>query len=132
MLVSLKTSATSIRLLSIELNASYTFCHTIGSTIKTTMKMISAVSLNSIQRSAITHATGVAFIMEMIGLAWKAEIAAEIMAGRNIGKLIYDFKTVCDTASVFAWVVIIVTFSIVFEKTAKYFLGRLANEFKNQ
>ena len=55
-----------------------------------------------------------------------------IIDARN-GKLIYDFKTVSyDIASVFAWVVIIVTFSIVFEKTAKYFLGRLANEFKNQ
>ena len=72
-------------------------------------------------------------VVTAIGLAWKAEIAAEIMAGRNIGKLISDFKTVSyDIASVFAWVVIIVTFSIVFEKTAKHFLGRLANEFKNQ
>ena len=68
-----------------------------------------------------------------IGLAWKAEIAAEIMTNSNIGKLIYNFKTVSyDTASIFAWTAIIVTFSIIFEKTAKHFLGRLANEFKNQ
>lgn len=67
-----------------------------------------------------------------IGLAWKAEIAAEIMTNSNIGELIYDFKTVSyDTASIFAWTAIIVTLSILFEKTAKHFLGRLANEFRN-
>ena len=67
-----------------------------------------------------------------IGLAWKAEIAAEIMTNSNIGELIYDFKTVSyDTASIFAWTVIIVTLSILFEKTAKHFLGRLANEFRS-
>ena len=72
-------------------------------------------------------------IITAIGLAWKAEIAAEIMTNSNIGKLIYDFKTVSyDTASIFAWTAIIVSFSIIFEKTAKHFLGRLANEFKNQ
>ena len=72
-------------------------------------------------------------IITAIGLAWKAEIAAEIMTNSNIGKLIYDFKTVSyDTASIFAWTAIIVTFSIIFEKSAKHFLGRLANEFKNQ
>lgn len=70
-------------------------------------------------------------IITSVGLAWKAEIAAEIMTNSNIGKLIYDFKTVSyDTASIFAWTVIIVLFSIVFEKTAKYFLGRLSNELK--
>ena len=70
-------------------------------------------------------------IITSVGLGWKAEIAAEIMTNSNIGKLIYDFKTVSyDTASIFAWTVIIVLFSIVFEKTAKYFLGRLANELK--
>ena len=71
-------------------------------------------------------------IITSVGLAWKAEIAAEIMTNSNIGKLIYDFKTVSyDTASIFAWTVIIVLLSIVFEKTTKYFLGRLANELKN-
>ena len=72
-------------------------------------------------------------IITSIGLAWKAEIAAEIMTNSNIGRLIYDFKTVSlDTASIFAWTVIIVVLSILFEKVAKYFLGRLANEFKDQ
>lgn len=71
-------------------------------------------------------------IITSVGLAWKAEIAAEIMTNSNIGKLIYNFKTVSyDTASIFAWTVIIVVFSIAFESITKRFLGRLANEFKD-
>jgi len=66
-----------------------------------------------------------------VGLAWKAEIAAEIMTNSNIGRLIYDYKTVSyDTASIFAWTVIIVSLSIIFEKVTKCFLGRLINDLK--
>ena len=65
-------------------------------------------------------------VITSIGLAWKAEVAAEIMTNSNMGRLIYDFKTVSyDTASIFAWTVIIVTLSILFEKTAKHLLRRL-------
>jgi NitT/TauT family transport system permease protein len=70
-------------------------------------------------------------IITSVGLAWKAEIAAEIMTNSNIGRLIYDYKTVSyDTASIFAWTVIIVSLSIIFEKVTKYFLGRLINDLK--
>lgn len=65
-------------------------------------------------------------IITSIGLAWKAEVAAEIMTNSNMGRLIYDFKTVSyDTASIFAWTVIIVALSLLFEKIAKYLLRRL-------
>ena len=68
-------------------------------------------------------------IVTAIGLAWKAEIAAEIMTNSNIGALIYDYKTVSyDSASIFAWTVIIVCFSIIFEKSARYLLRRASNE----
>ena len=64
-------------------------------------------------------------IVTSVGLAWKAEIAAEIMTNSNIGRLIYDYKTVSyDTAAIFAWTVIIVTLSVVFEKLSKYLFGR--------
>ena len=72
-------------------------------------------------------------IVTSVGLAWKAEIAAEIMTANNIGKLIYDFKNISwDFTPIFAWTVIIVVLSILLEKTTKYFLGRLADGFKNQ
>lgn len=70
-------------------------------------------------------------LVTSVGLAWKAEIAAEIMTNSNIGRLIYDYKTVSyDTASIFAWTVIIVSLSIIFEKVTKCFLGRLINDLK--
>lgn len=65
-------------------------------------------------------------VITSIGLAWKAEIAAEIMTYSNIGRSIQDFKTLhYDTSSVFAWAIVIITISIIFERIAKYFLGRI-------
>ena len=70
-------------------------------------------------------------IVTSVGLAWKAEVAAEIMTNSNMGKLIYNFKTVSyDTASIFAWTVIIVTLSIVFENITKRVFGRFVNVLK--
>lgn len=70
-------------------------------------------------------------IVTSIGLAWKAEVAAEIMTNSNMGKLIYNFKTVSyDTASIFAWTVVIVTLSIVFESLTKRIFGRFMNVLK--
>ena len=70
-------------------------------------------------------------IITSVGLAWKAEVAAEIMTNSNIGRLIYDFKTVSyDTASIFAWTVVIVVLSIAFESIAKRVLGGFINGLK--
>ena len=61
-----------------------------------------------------------------IGLAWKAEIAAEIMTYSNIGRSIQDFKTLSyDTASVFAWAVVIIAMSMLLEWAAKLLLRRI-------
>ncbi len=65
-------------------------------------------------------------LITSVGMAWKAEIAAEIMTGSNVGRLIYDFKNISyDTASIFAWTVIIIALSLVFEGTAKYLIRRI-------
>ena len=70
-------------------------------------------------------------IVTSVGLAWKAEVAAEIMTNSNMGRLIYDFKTVSyDTASIFAWTVVIVVLSIVFESITKRVFGRFINDLK--
>ena len=69
-------------------------------------------------------------VITSIGLAWKAEIATEIMTYNNIGYMIRDYKTFLDAASIFAWTIIIVALSILFEKGAKYLLGRLGNALK--
>ncbi len=65
-------------------------------------------------------------IITSIGLAWKAEIAAEIMTYSNIGRSIQDFKTTSyDTASVFAWALVIVVMSILLEYLTKFVLTRI-------
>ena len=92
--------------------------------------------MSPLQRiKALTIPSVLAYILPAlitsVGLAWKAEIAAEIMTNSNIGKLIYDYKTVSyDTASIFAWTVIIVTLSIALEKLTKRLLGSVINGLK--
>ena len=65
-------------------------------------------------------------IITSTGLAWKSEIAAEIIAytKNSIGQYINDAKYNFDTSSVFAWTIIIIVMSISLEKITKHFLGR--------
>ena len=66
-------------------------------------------------------------IITSIGLAWKAEIAAEIIAYTkvSIGQYIYDARYNLETPTVFAWVSVIVLFSILLEASTKFLLRRL-------
>ena len=65
-------------------------------------------------------------VITSTGLAWKAEIAAEIIAytKNSIGQGINDAKYNLNTPQVFAWTIVIIAFSIVLEKIAKKILGR--------
>ena len=65
-------------------------------------------------------------VITATGLAFKSEIAAEIIAGvrNSIGQMIYHSKDALDTASVFAWTLIGVFFSIVFERLVRFLLKR--------
>ena len=53
-----------------------------------------------------------------LGLSWKAGIAAEIIGipDGSIGEMLYQAKAYLNTVDLFAWTVIIVIVSIVFEK----------------
>ncbi len=68
-------------------------------------------------------------IITSTGLAWKAEIAAEIIAytKHSIGQGINDAKYNMDTATVFAWTLVIIFFSIILESAAKFLLRRSKN-----
>lgn len=57
-----------------------------------------------------------------LGLAWKAGIAAEIIGipDGSIGEMLYNAKAYLNTVDLFAWTVVIVVLSVVFEKL---FLG---------
>lgn len=60
------------------------------------------------------------------GLAWKSEIAAEIIAytTKSIGQNISDAKYNYDTPAVFAWSIIVILMSIALEKGAKHLIRR--------
>ena len=65
-------------------------------------------------------------IITSAGLAWKAEIAAEIIAytKKSIGQGINDAKYNMDTPTVFAWTLLIILFSILLEFGTKKLLRR--------
>lgn len=53
-----------------------------------------------------------------LGMAWKAGIAAEIIGipSGSIGRMFYDAKIYLNTTDLFAWTVIVVAISLVFEQ----------------
>ncbi len=65
-------------------------------------------------------------IITSVGLAWKSEIAAEIIAytKNSIGQCINDAKYNFDTSEVFAWTIIVIAFSIILEAVTKKVLER--------
>lgn len=80
-----------------------------------------------------------------MGLAWKAGIAAEVIAtpGFSIGAKIYDSKIYLETPQLFAWSIVVIILSVILEKTVtkmlKYFVpaegvivkNKLASDFKS-
>jgi len=64
-------------------------------------------------KSYFLSATGVA-----IGFAWKAGIAAEVIGipKGSIGERLYEAKIYLNSAELFAWTLVIVVISVVFEK----------------
>lgn len=59
-----------------------------------------------------------------IGLSWKAGIAAEVIGIPNgsIGEKLYEAKVYLSAVDLFAWTVVIVVLSVVFEKLFLHFL----------
>ncbi len=68
-------------------------------------------------------------LITSVGLAFKSQIAAEIIAYTNnsIGQYIYDAKFNFMTSEVFAWTIIIVAFSILIEALTRLLRRRLKN-----
>lgn len=66
-----------------------------------------------------------------LGISWKAGIAAEIIGipAGSIGRMFYDAKVYFNTVDLFAWTVIVVAVSVLFEKSVlallKWAFGRL-------
>ncbi len=62
-----------------------------------------------------------------LGMAWKAGIAAEILAtpDHSIGKELYYSKTYLETPTLFAWTVVVIILSLIIEKLFVWGLNRL-------
>lgn len=65
-------------------------------------------------------------ILTSIGIGWKGTIAAEVISvlEASIGYEIYNGKIYLDTASVFAWTIIIIFCSLFIEKTTKKMIAK--------
>ena len=61
-----------------------------------------------------------------LGLSWKAGIAAEVIGipDGSIGERLYEAKVYLNSADLFAWTVVIIAVSIVFEKLFLLLLRR--------
>ena len=66
-------------------------------------------------------------IITSVGLTFKSQIAAEIIAytKNSIGQYIYDANYGLNTPEVFAWAAVIVSFSIGLESLSRFLLGRM-------
>ena len=71
-------------------------------------------------------------VITAVGLAWKSEIAAEIIAytKNSIGMHINNAKSLLLTPTVFAWTVLVIVMSLLLEWMIKRLLGGLKNESK--
>ena len=67
-----------------------------------------------------------------LGLAWKAGIAAEILAtpDHSIGKELYFSKTYLETPTLFAWTLVVIVLSLFIEKLLVFGLERLSGRLR--
>jgi len=61
-----------------------------------------------------------------LGMAWKAGVAAEVigLASGSLGEALYEAKVYYNTVDLFAWTVVIVLVSVVFERAVMFLLKR--------
>lgn len=66
-----------------------------------------------------------------LGLSWKSGIMAEVIATPkpSIGREMYQAKAYLQTPKLFAWTVIVIVFSIIFEKVFLFLLKQLGRPF---
>lgn len=63
-----------------------------------------------------------------VGFAWKSGIAAEVISTphNSIGAQLYNAKVYLETADLFAWTVIVVLLSMLFERGIVFAVGKIA------
>ena len=68
-----------------------------------------------------------------LGMAWKAGIAAEVIANPNnsIGAALFDAKIYLETDRLFAWTLIVILLSVLFEKIAVKLINKIGERKKH-
>ena len=68
------------------------------------------------------------------GFAWKSGIAAEVISTPQyaIGTELYNAKVYLETTDLFAWTLIVVLFSLLFEKLILHIVSKIANNTKKE
>lgn len=68
-----------------------------------------------------------------LGLAWKAGIAAEVLAvpARSIGKELFNSKSYFETADLFAWTFVVIILSLIIELFFETLVTRLTKKRRN-
>lgn len=63
-----------------------------------------------------------------LGMSWKSGVAAEVigMPAFSLGERLYMSKIYLDTAGLFAWTLLIILLSFLFEKAVLYIVGKFA------
>ncbi|MDO4489085.1 MAG: ABC transporter permease subunit [Eubacteriales bacterium] len=69
-----------------------------------------------------------------LGMAWKSGVAAEVIGipSGSIGENLYEAKAYFNTVDLFAWTVIIVLISVVFEKVCILLLKKFFEHLENE
>jgi NitT/TauT family transport system permease protein len=69
-----------------------------------------------------------------LGFSWKAGIAAEVIGipSGSIGERLYEAKLYLMTKELFAWTIVIIFISIIFEKTIMWAIKKLMHRFGRQ
>ena len=62
-----------------------------------------------------------------LGMSWKSGVAAEVIGlpDHSIGERLYLSKIYLETADLFAWTLVIITISALFERIVLYLISRL-------
>ncbi len=65
-----------------------------------------------------------------VGFAWKAGIAAEVISTphNSIGTQLYNAKVYLETADLFAWTVVVILLSMLFEKGIIFAVGKISGK----
>lgn len=65
-----------------------------------------------------------------LGLAWKAGIAAEVLAvpALSIGKKLFESKAYLETTDLFAWTLVVILLSLIIELVFEAVIGRFGKE----